>query len=159
MNTLHLTLLVAAIAFAVLFAFSRKWAIAYGRMVILLGVGSVILLPFVWLICAAFKDTSVLNEYAFLPPVSKISSSTINLDSFRTLFTDKDTVQGPVSFWRYIWNSLFLATAGTSISLIFSSMGGYALAKYKFPGRSSLLTYMLASMTILAWCCWLPISR
>jgi ABC-type glycerol-3-phosphate transport system permease component len=108
----------------------------------------VILLPFVWLICAAFKDTTVLNEYAFLPPIHKISHSTINLDSFRTLFREKQTVQGSVSFWRYIWNSIFLATAGTSISLVFSSMGGYALAKYRFAGRGFLLSYMLASMTI-----------
>ena len=148
MNNLHLLLLILAVIFVVLFAISRRTAIAYGRFVVLLLVGTVILLPFVWLICAAFKDTTVLNEYRFLPPVSKISSHTLNLDSFRTLFADKQTVQGSVSFWRYIVNSIFLACAGTSLSLIFSSMGGFALAKYQFGGRGALLSYMLASMTI-----------
>lgn len=148
MNALHWLLLVLLAGFGLLMLVSRKTALAYARWVILLLVGTIILLPFAWLICAAFKDTTVLNEYAFLPPMSRISSSTINLDSFRALFTEKQTVQGSVSFWRYIWNSIFLATAGTSISLIFSSMGGYALAKYHFAGRKTLLLYMLASMTI-----------
>jgi ABC-type glycerol-3-phosphate transport system permease component len=55
-----------------------------------------------------------------------------------------------VSFWRYVLNSLFLAGAGTFISLVFSSMGGYALAKYRFRGRGLVLTFMLASLTIPA---------
>src|SRR5581483_1750950 len=80
--------------------------------------------------------------------MSKISTATVNLDNFRKLLTAKDTVQGPVSFWRYVGISLFLASAGTFISLVFSSMGGYALAKYRFPGRGAVLTFMLASVTI-----------
>jgi ABC-type glycerol-3-phosphate transport system permease component len=148
MNGLHWLLLALLAGFGLLMLASRKTALAYARWVILLSVGTLILLPFVWLICAAFKDTTVLNEYVFLPPMHRISSSTINLNSFRTLFAEKQTVQGSVSFWRYIWNSIFLATTGTSISLLFSSMGGYALAKYHFAGRKTLLVYMLASMTI-----------
>ena len=57
-------------------------------------------------------------------------------------------MQGPVSFWRYVGNSLFLASSLTFISLVLSSMGGYALAKYRFRGRAALVTFMLASMTI-----------
>jgi ABC-type glycerol-3-phosphate transport system permease component len=148
MNAMHWLLLILLIGFVLLMLFSRKLATSYARLVILICAGSIILMPFAWLVCAAFKDTTVLNEYAFLPPMHRLSSQTINLDNFRTLFTPQPTVQGPVSFWRYILNSVFLATAGTSISLIFSSMGGYALAKYRFPGKGLLISYMLASMTI-----------
>jgi ABC-type glycerol-3-phosphate transport system permease component len=148
MNAIHWLLLILLIGFVLLMFLSRKLAISYARLVVLLCAGTIILMPFVWLVCAAFKDDSVLNEYTFLPPLHKISSATINLGSFRTLFLPQQTVQGPVSFWRYILNSIFLATTGTSISLIFSSMGGYALAKYRFPGKGLLISYMLASMTI-----------
>ena len=148
MNGVRLTLLLLVIAFLVLLPFSRRAATRYARFALLLVVGTVIMLPFVWLICAAFKDKAVLNEYTFIPPPAKISADTINLDNFRTLFTDTETVQGPVSFWRYVLNSVFLATAGTFISMVFSSMGGYALAKYRFPGRGGVLTFMLASLTI-----------
>src|SRR4051812_25086693 len=148
MNGVRLLLLILVAIFLALLPVSRKLALRYARLAALFVVGTVIMLPFVWLLCASFKDKSVLNEYSFLPPVAKISSATINLDNFRTLFADKQTVQGPVSFWRYVLNSLFLASAGTFISLVFGSMGGYALAKYRFAGRGWILTFMLASLTI-----------
>ena len=50
-------------------------------------VGTIMLAPFAWLICAAFKDKDVLNKYAFLPPPHEISHQTVNLDNFRDLFT------------------------------------------------------------------------
>src|SRR5215203_3259069 len=141
-------LLLAVSVFVLLLPFSVALARRYARLALLLIVGTVMMLPFVWLLCASFKDKSVLNEHTFLPPPAKISQETVNLENFRTLFTDSQTVQGPVSFWRYVFNSLFLASAGTFISLVFSSMGGYALAKYRFRGRGAILTLMLASLTI-----------
>jgi ABC-type glycerol-3-phosphate transport system permease component len=105
-------------------------------------------LPFVWLFCAAFKDKSVLNQYTFLPPPQEISRETVNLNSFKTLLAPKDTTQGPVSFWRYVGNSLFLASTATVLGTFFCSMGGYALAKYRFRGRAAILTFMLATLTI-----------
>jgi ABC-type glycerol-3-phosphate transport system permease component len=148
MNSLQLILLALLAVFIVLLLFARRAAIAYGRFTLLAFVAAIILLPFFWLLCSAFKDKEVLNQYTFLPPVSEISSSTINFDNFRTLFATQQTVQGPVTFWRYIANSLFLASTGTIVSLVLSSMGGYALAKYRFRGRGAVLTFMLASLTI-----------
>lgn len=150
MNALQLLLAALVALFFLLLLASRRLAWSYARLTALLAVGTVMLLPFVWLICASFKDSTVLNEHTFLPPLSKISTETVNLGNFRRLLTAKDTVQGPVSFWRYAGNSLFLASAGTFISLVFSSMGGYALAKYRFRGRALIVAFMLASMTIPA---------
>jgi ABC-type glycerol-3-phosphate transport system permease component len=144
----HLFLIAAAIAFVGLFAMSPRVAWGYARFMTLACAAVIILMPFFWLICSAFKDKSVLNEYQFLPPVAKINSTTINLDNFRTLFAQQQTVQGPVTFWRYVGNSLFLASAGTAISLLLSSMGGYALAKYKFRGRGTIVLFMLACLTV-----------
>ena len=148
MNALHVLLLVLLITFVAIAIVSRKSAMKSLRLVLLLGITVVMLLPFAWLVCAAFKDNSVLSEYVFLPPLSKLSPATINLSNFRTLFTPRESTQGVVGFWRYVQNSLFLASAGTFISVLFSSMGGYALAKFNFRGRGALLTYMLASMAV-----------
>ncbi|HEX3358368.1 MAG TPA: carbohydrate ABC transporter permease [Tepidisphaeraceae bacterium] len=147
-NPLQWFMISLAMFFLILLPISRRVAVGYARYTLLTVVGAIMLIPFAWLVCASFKDTSVLNEYSFLPPIKEISSATINLDSFRTLFTQRETVQGPVTFWRYIANSIFLASAGTMLSMFFSSMGGYALAKFKFRGRTPILTFMLASMTI-----------
>src|SRR3982750_771593 len=97
MNIVHWILLFAACVFAGLMLLgARKLAWSYARFLVLCIAGTIMLLPFVWLICSAFKDKSVMNEYSFLPPVSKISTETVNLESFRTLLEPKETVQGPV---------------------------------------------------------------
>jgi len=148
MNSLHLFLLILAAIFVAIVPFSRGAAVRYARLVILLLVATVMLMPFAWLVCSAFKNTDAMNQYSFLPPPSEISSKTLNLDNFRALLKPQPTLQGPVSFWRYVVNSLFLASTTTVVALFFSSLGGFALAKYKFRGRSAIMVYMLASMTI-----------
>jgi ABC-type glycerol-3-phosphate transport system permease component len=150
MNPLRGFLLGLVVVGVVLAIFSRRIARGYAQLVSLLLVATIILMPFAWLVCAAFKDKSVLNEHMFLPPPGKLSSQTINLDNFRTLFTPQQSPQGPVSFWRHIVNSVFLASAGTVLSMFFSSMGGYALSKFRFRGRNAILTVMLASLTVPA---------
>jgi len=150
MNPLRIALIILAAVFFLLLPIRRRLAWRYARVLLLLAVATVMLAPFAWLVCAVFKDSTVLNEYSFLPPLSKISHETINLSNFRALLTDQPTVQGPVCFWRYVANSLFVASLITFLSLVFSSAGGFALAKYRFAGRGVLLTYMLASMTIPA---------
>jgi multiple sugar transport system permease protein len=147
-NSVRLILLLAVAVFILLLPLSRRAAFSYARFAVLALVGTVMLVPFAWLICSAFKDSDVLMQYTFLPPPSEISAETVNLDNFRRLFADEQTAQGPVNFWRYVTNSVFLATAGTCLTLLFSSMGGYALAKYRFRGRAAIATFMLASLTI-----------
>jgi ABC-type glycerol-3-phosphate transport system permease component len=144
----HRILIIVAAFFTIIWPFSTRRAITYARFALLAILGTVMLMPFAWLICAALKDKNYLNEYVFLPPPGKISHETVNLNNFRTLFSRTETVQGPVYFWRYIINSVFLSGAATFISLVFCSMGGYALAKYRFRGRNALIAFMLASMTI-----------
>jgi len=150
MNPLRLTLLAAAAVFVLLLPVSRRFAVRYARVAVLTAVACVMLAPFAWLVCSTFKDPAVLNEYSFLPPLPKISGETINLTNLRELLGVQESVEGPISFWRYIGNSLFLASATTFLSLLFSSMAGYALAKYRFTGRGPVMTFMLASLAIPA---------
>ena len=92
--------IILAAVFFLLLSIRRRIAWRYARVLLLLAVATVMLAPFAWLVCAVFKDSTVLNEYSFLPPLSKISHETINLSNFHALLTDQPTVQGPVSFWR-----------------------------------------------------------
>jgi multiple sugar transport system permease protein len=147
MNSLQIFVLLLAIIFVAILPFSRTAAFKYARVGVLFLVATLMLTPFAWLICSAFKNIDAMNRFSFLPPPSEFSSA-LSLDSFRTLFKDQPTLNGPVSFWRYVVNSLFLASAMTVVSLFFSSLGGFALAKYRFRGRNAIMVYMLASMTI-----------
>ena len=144
---IHWVLLTLLIIFIVLTFIAPKLAVAFGRYTLLTIAAIVVLMPFAWLICASFKKVP-LDDYTFFPPPSKMTPDTISLDNFRTLFEPKETVSGTVTFWRYILNSLFLASTATFVSLVFCSMGGFAMAKYRFRGRTALITFMLASLTI-----------
>lgn len=149
MNGLQLSLLLLFVPAAILFAIKRpRRALTYLRYLVLGLTGVVMLTPFFWLISAAFKDGTALMSYTFFPPLSEFNSSTVNFENFRRLFQPKPTMRGSVVFWQYIINSLFFASTATMLQLFFSSMGGYALAKYRFKGSKLVMFFMLGSMMI-----------
>ena len=51
-------------------------------------------------------------------------------------------------FWQAMFNSIHIAFLGTTISLLFCSMGGYAFAVYKFKGKNLLFGMLVGSMMI-----------
>ncbi len=150
MNAIHLTLL-GSLAIAVFFyaADPRRPQLAWRfvRFAGLVLLAAVFLSPFAWIVCAAFKDRKVLMEYSFLPPPSTWAGS-LSLGSFRKLFEPRSSLQGTIVFWQYLLNSLFLASAATVIQLFFCSLGGYALAKFRFAGRRNLMLFMAVSMML-----------
>jgi multiple sugar transport system permease protein len=151
MNRVQLLLLGVIGIFVLLYARSPRHprhALVFGRWVVLVFGSILVLAPFLWLVSAIFKDKTVLNEYLFFPPPEAWSNKTMNLGSFRTLFEGKPSVHGMVYFWQYILNSVVFASVGTVTQLFFSSMAGYALAKYHFRGRLPLTLFVLGSMMI-----------
>jgi len=123
-------------------------ALRYLATVVLVAASAAVVSPFLWLVAAAFKDRSVLNEHVFFPPLAEWSSATLNFDNFRRLFAGDASVQGKVYFWQYVVNSLCVASVSTVVQVALCSAAGYALAKYSFAGKRLLLTFMLASMMI-----------
>lgn len=135
---------------AVLAVFDPKrprLVLRYLRFVALLSLAVMFLTPFAWVLTAVSKLGKVLMEYLFLPPVS-LWSETLSFDNFRKLFLPRNTLQGPVVFWQYMLNSLFVASAATIIQMFFCSLGGYALSKHTFGGRRPLMLFMLGTMTL-----------
>ena len=151
MNTIQLALLVLFLVFCALYLKSPKHpkaAFVYLRATLLVLASIVVLSPFVWLVAAAFKDKSVVNEYILLPPLSEWSSKTLNLDNYRELFAPTETVHFKISFWQFILNSTVYTTVSVSAQLFLSSLGGYALAKFHFPGKRWLTLFILGSMMV-----------
>jgi multiple sugar transport system permease protein len=151
MNALHAALLTIVVLFiALLLVDPRRprLSLVYLRLVVLVAAALIVLSPFAWLLAAAFKDSSVLNEYLFFPPLGELSHETVNLNNFRRLFRGESTLQGTVYFWQYLANSVFLATTTTVVQLFFSSLTGYALAKYEFRGKAMVMLFVLGSMMI-----------
>ena len=73
------------------------------------------------------------NPRAFMPALSWAN--------FNNLFTS-------IPFGRYVINSFFISCATVLIQLFFSSLAGFALAKYNFAGKKPIMTVMLLTMMI-----------
>jgi ABC-type glycerol-3-phosphate transport system permease component len=96
------------------------------------------LAPFLWLVCAAFKTQEDLFAWAFVP-WGRLEALT--LQNFRSLFRD-------TPFLRWLANSLFLASVQTVLVVTLSSLGGFALAKYRFAGKRPLMLVMLGTLVL-----------
>ncbi|HEY7086980.1 MAG TPA: hypothetical protein VH518_02760, partial [Tepidisphaeraceae bacterium] len=72
MNWMHWLLLTLLAIFIVLLGLSRRSAWKFARVTTLTLVALIILMPFVWLVCSAFKDPNVMNESTFLPGPSTL---------------------------------------------------------------------------------------
>ncbi|MGL6219058.1 MAG: carbohydrate ABC transporter permease, partial [Lacrimispora sphenoides] len=89
-------------------------------LVTAIGMGTVFVMifPIIWLLMSSFKDSTELFAYP--------------LHFFPKEFTFKSYESVIASgFFTYVKNSLFLAVVGTAITLVISSMCGYALAIYR----------------------------
>jgi multiple sugar transport system permease protein len=101
--------------------------------------------PLLWMVSASFMPAGSATSY---PPAFFPSHPT--LDQYRTLFVRLD-------IGRTFANSLLIATAVTLVSLLFNAMAGYAFAKLRFPGRSTLFRTLLAALAIPAQVGMLPL--
>jgi ABC-type glycerol-3-phosphate transport system permease component len=116
-----------------------------GFVVVALSIAACLsLIPLVWLVLATFKSSGDIFGSPFLPtdPVSgKMSLSRLTLGNYHDLFTTEP-------FARYLLNSVFVACAGVVIQLFFSSLAGFALAKYNFPGKKVFYLFLLGTLMI-----------
>ncbi len=55
---------------------------------------------------------------------------------------------GKFSFGRYLYNSVFITTVATLITLLVNSMAAFALSKYRFAGRDAVFLLILATLMI-----------
>jgi multiple sugar transport system permease protein len=92
--------------------------------------------PFVWMI----RSSLMLEEEAMrFPPLWLPSRLTLEH------YFDALTIQ---PFGRYIFNSFFIALLVVIGQLITASMGAYAFARLRFPGRDRLFLLYLATMMV-----------
>ncbi len=101
-------------------------------------IGLVIFIfPYFWVVATSLKPT--LAEALKVPPTFIPSSPTLKY--YKDLFEK-------LNFLLYTRNTLIFACTVTACQIFFNSLGGYAFAKYKFPGREFLFVVVLATMMI-----------
>jgi len=104
--------------------------------VVLSIVALIILFPFFWMISTAFKpNTDIIRR----PPIFLPTEPT--LVHFQRVFAQ-------VQYFRMLYNSLFVAGMTTLITIFFSTMVGYALAKYRVVGLNLIFILILSGLMI-----------
>ncbi len=92
--------------------------------------------PILWAAYSAFRPSRDLFTF---PP--NLSLNGFSLQNFQAVFASGDVA-------RYAFNSLLVAAISSLITIIASSMAGFALAKFKFPGRNLIFMVILATLLI-----------
>ena len=147
MSIFHWAAIALVLAYVVIRVHNRDAARRYARWA-LISVGALLVLaPFAWIVPAVFKTGDAFNDYIFFPPPSKWRD-TMSLYNFHELFKGRPSQRGPVYFWEYFLNSTVIATVTTTMQIFFSSLAGYALAKFEFRGKTALMLFMLGAMMI-----------
>lgn len=90
-----------------------------------------ILFPFAWMVLTSLR-----------PPGELLGTSTLwggdlGLGSYRRLFATS-------TFGRYLVNSAVVAVAAMVISVVISSLAGYAFSRFSFPGKRVLMVVVIA---------------
>jgi multiple sugar transport system permease protein len=111
-------------------------AAAVPTVILLLGA-VYCLLPVAWVLIASTKNnTQLFNTFTFAPNGS-LWSNVRALSSYA----------GGV-FWHWILNTAIYAGGGAALSTVVSAMAGWALAKYRFRGRSTIFNMLIAGVLV-----------
>lgn len=104
------------------------------------------IIPFAWLITGSFKTNADFFGNLFLPAGDGFLGfawDRLTLVHYGRLFTE-------LGFGNHIMNSVFLASVTSLLATFFAALGGYALSKFKFPGRHLVTALVLAAIIIPA---------
>ena len=110
-----------------------------GITIVLTLLGVFMFLPMVYVVMQSLKP---LDELWMFPPRFFVRHPTFK--NFRDLFSLMNTSWVPFS--RYIFNTVFVAVAGTFGHLFLASLAAYAMAKIKFPGGRSMFKLVRMSL-------------
>ena len=103
---------------------------------VLLVMALIILFPFFWMLSTAFKpNTDIIKR----PPIFLPSQPT--LKHFQKVFVE-------VPYFRTLYNSLFVSGMTTLVTIFFSTMVGYAIAKYRVAGLNLIFILILSGLMI-----------
>lgn len=94
--------------------------------------------PIIWSTLSSFKSTGSiattrypLSLWSFLPPSP-------TLENYSYLF-------GPLNFQKNLANTLIVSACQVTLSVIASTLAGYAFGRLRFPGRDLLFALVLSS--------------
>ena len=126
----------------------KESILSRGGAMLVMGVSAVyFLIPIWWLLVAATKDQSQFTS------TNPLWFADLNLfENISDLVAYRDGV-----FLRWMGNSILYAGGGALLATLLAAGCGYALAKYRFPGRDLLFNIVLGGVLVPATALALPL--
>lgn len=103
---------------------------------VLIAWAIIIIIPLVYSASSSFKTTAEI----FQTPIRWLPH-TWHIENYTEPF-------GSRPFAKFFLNSVMIASASTGLTLIVSSLAGYALAKFRFKGNSAVFGIVLGSLML-----------
>lgn len=104
----------------------------------LLLLGTIMIVPFFWLIFGAMKSA---QEIRMIPPTIMPKEWTMN--NFKRLFTEDN-----LNLVQYYFNSIKVSVSVVTLQLFTGSIAGYVFAKFKFPGKNIVFWFIMSTMIV-----------
>lgn len=101
---------------------------------ILIGLGIIWMYPFLWMVSAAFKTTA------------EMFGGGLNLIPEEIIFENFVRAWKVAKFRIYFFNTVTVTVSVVAIVLAWTSMTGYALGRYAFPGRKLFMGAIVATL-------------
>lgn len=114
-----------------LYFFGRFWL-----YLILIVTSILMIIPFYWSVGTSLK----LEQFVFANP-PQWWPDPLTLENYVSVFAK-------IHFYRYFFNSVFVATVTTLAHVFFDTMAAYAFAKLTFPGRDKLFFLLLLGLMV-----------
>ncbi|MEL7276670.1 MAG: carbohydrate ABC transporter permease [Pseudomonadota bacterium] len=112
----------------------RRSHAQYIRWLLLFAGGILMVMPLAYMLSTSFKFPFEVYNLNLIPEEPTIENYTYVLEDGR--------------FYLWFWNSLLIATITTISNVLFDSLVGYTLCKFRFPGRYIIFIAILSTLMI-----------
>jgi putative chitobiose transport system permease protein len=104
------------------------------KYLILTAIAVIAVFPFIWLISTSLKGAEDIFSFSLIPAKPSPGNYT--------------GVWNAVPFGMYLLNSIIIVTSTVAINVGFSSLSGFALARFNFRGKKLFILLMIAAMMV-----------
>jgi multiple sugar transport system permease protein len=112
----------------------KKFCRTGGLHLLLVGLSLLLMLPFVWMVLTSLKTLGEIGSENWLPDIPQWANYT---EVFKR-----------ISFGRFYWNSVFVASAVTFLQVLTSAMAAFSFARLEWKSRDKIFLLYLATLMI-----------
>jgi multiple sugar transport system permease protein len=125
-----------------------------GRVIawaVMIAIVAITVLPFYWILRTALSSNASIHAHP-----SSLLPTGFSWGGFERVFGMQSTKEAladrgagvSMNFWRYLLNSVLVATLITGCQMFFSAMAAYAFARLRWRGRDRMFSMFLAGLMV-----------